>query len=201
MDNKRKSTSKEPPRSRSVLPSLTHFDAMQNVYSDVKGLDRKIQYVDDPHVISHSLRGRTGGFSGWHTGGPGDRDDVTDSLPNVHSTLVAPQSEKGQRRRSKSKEKFPVDNGSRGVAGGTHTHTQTPTISIQVFDFAEDSPAMTKVKKTKNKRPVASEQKGERGRDNSQHGASTHPAKDGSHLGRHPMSSAGTQGSGILGWG
>lgn len=176
MKNKLKSTSEEPARSRSVLPSLTHLDAMQNVYSDFRGLNRKIQFADDLLVISHSLRGRTGGFSGWQT-----EHDVPDSLPNVHNTPL--QSKRGQQRRRKRKEKIPIDTPSSRVV-------QTPTISIQVFDFAEDSPAKAKVKKTKIQR-AGEQPKGRKG-------ASIHPAKG--DLIRNNMSSAGTQGSGMLGW-
>ena len=62
-------------RSRSVLPSLTNVDSLQQVYADIKGLDMKHPntYLDDPHLIQHALRGTTTAHacSPWQTTGDG----------------------------------------------------------------------------------------------------------------------------------
>ena len=68
-------------RSNSVLPSLTNFDAMQHVYSDLKGLD--------------AHRVQTGPVTGWQTAG----DNLgLDSLPHL-----TPKHSKGMRGKIKGK--------------------------------------------------------------------------------------------------
>jgi hypothetical protein len=68
-------------RSNLVLPSLTNFDAMQHVYSDLKGLD--------------AHRVKTGPVTGWQTAG--DKFGL-DSLPHL-----TPKPSKGMRGKIKGK--------------------------------------------------------------------------------------------------
>lgn len=115
--NKQRSLSKKP-RSRSLLPTLTSLDAMQHVYSDIKGLGRK----------SHSyncLRAEVvSSFSGWET----DDALLADHLPALrHQSLSS-----SKKMRSKARECMDVEAKTLIEADG---RAGTPTLSTQLLDF------------------------------------------------------------------
>ncbi len=113
-------------RSRSVLPTLTNLDAMQDVYSDIKGFDRKSHSYDDMEMIT--------GFSGWET------EDTADQLPALRNrSLPSPKKSPSRRRQVAHTEDLQAQNGGR---------TATPTISTQVLDFDSGS-AIANMNKTK----------------------------------------------------
>jgi len=124
MRDGRRSRSHTQGRSSSVLPSLTNFDAMQHIYSQLKGLD--------------SLRAPTGSFTGWQTAGD---EDGLDSLPAVHHT---PKPSKGEGTHGKNKGKRAI------VESETPSsrNVQTPTVSVQVVHFGQ-TPTSANVQKTK----------------------------------------------------
>jgi hypothetical protein len=120
---------------------------MQHVYSDIKSLHHKCQYVDDPQAVNSR---RMPELSGWQAMNIDDiGSDLSgckgSGLPLINST----SSEKVPgTKRSNRKEHLP-SNG--------ETRSGTPTISTQLFDFAKKSDdkgsANTTLKKLKREKP------------------------------------------------
>ena len=174
-------------RGSSVLPSLRHFDTFQDVYSDVKGLDRKIQYIDDPEIIKHTLRGNTPGYSRWQTTSD---NALFETLPNIHMTPSRKSKQHGNLKEKQS-------------AGTTDCRAvSTPTISIQIVDF---NGSLDKVKKTKiprgrlkspRSRKFTTSPAGPR----IMPAVSSVPVNEEQNKHRGTISSAGTQGSDMMGW-
>lgn len=114
------------PRSRSLLPTLTSLDAMQHVYSDIKGLDRKSH--DGLHVEMLSS------FSGWETDDP--------MLANHLPALPHQSPSSSKKIRSTAREGM-------GMEAEIIGRTATPTLSTQVLDFDSCRSPTSNMNKTK----------------------------------------------------